>query len=103
MWLLGFELRTFGRAVGCSYPLSHLTSPCFFFFKTVIIEKIKTSQVWWHTPLIPTLRRQRQVDFCEFKREVSLHNETVFKTKATCFYHTVQSITITPHPRGHHG
>jgi hypothetical protein len=25
--LLGFELRTFGRAVGCSYPLSHLTSP----------------------------------------------------------------------------
>jgi hypothetical protein len=27
MWLLGFELRTFGRAVGCSYSLSHLTSP----------------------------------------------------------------------------
>jgi hypothetical protein len=27
MWLLGFELRTFGRAVGCSYPLSHITSP----------------------------------------------------------------------------
>jgi hypothetical protein len=25
MWLLGFELRTFGRAVGCSYPLSHFT------------------------------------------------------------------------------
>jgi hypothetical protein len=30
MWLLGFELLTFGRAVGCSYPLSHLTSPTFF-------------------------------------------------------------------------
>jgi hypothetical protein len=27
MWLLGFELLTFRRAVGCSYPLSHLTSP----------------------------------------------------------------------------
>jgi hypothetical protein len=27
MWLLGFELLTFGRAVGCSYPLSHLASP----------------------------------------------------------------------------
>jgi hypothetical protein len=27
MWLLGFELWTFGRAVGCSNPLSHLTSP----------------------------------------------------------------------------
>jgi hypothetical protein len=32
MWLLGFELRTFGRAVRCSYPLSHLTSPKIFFF-----------------------------------------------------------------------
>jgi hypothetical protein len=31
MWLLGFELWTFGRGVGCSYPLSHLTSPGFFF------------------------------------------------------------------------
>jgi hypothetical protein len=31
MWLLGFELRTFGRAVGCSYPLSHLTSPIHVF------------------------------------------------------------------------
>jgi hypothetical protein len=29
MWLLGFELLTFRRAVGCSYPLSHLTSPVF--------------------------------------------------------------------------
>jgi hypothetical protein len=27
MWLLGFELRTFGRAVRCSYLLSHHTSP----------------------------------------------------------------------------
>jgi hypothetical protein len=35
MWLLGFELWTFGRAVGCSYPLSHLTSPqC----KTVFLQ-----------------------------------------------------------------
>ena len=25
---------------------------------------------WWHTPLIPTLEKQREVDFCEF--EVSL-------------------------------
>jgi hypothetical protein len=33
MWLLGFELWTFGRAVGCSYPLSHLTSPKNDFFK----------------------------------------------------------------------
>jgi hypothetical protein len=33
MWLLGFELLTFGRAVGCSYPLSHLTSPGRAFLK----------------------------------------------------------------------
>jgi hypothetical protein len=38
MWLLGFELWTFGRAVGCSYLLSHLSSPLFFIFKTIIIN-----------------------------------------------------------------
>jgi hypothetical protein len=34
MWLLGFKLRTFGRAVRCSYPLSHLTSPKEFIYTT---------------------------------------------------------------------
>ena len=39
MWLLGFELWTFGKAVGCPYPLSYLTSPYInilflFFFET---------------------------------------------------------------------
>jgi hypothetical protein len=34
MWLLGFELWTFGRAVGCSYPLSHLTSPTAYLLLT---------------------------------------------------------------------
>jgi hypothetical protein len=39
MWLLGFELLTFGRAVGCSYPLSHLTNPSwdFLYCKMVFI------------------------------------------------------------------
>jgi hypothetical protein len=34
MWLLGFELWTFGRAVGYSYLLSHLTSPKNIFLKS---------------------------------------------------------------------
>jgi hypothetical protein len=38
MWLLGFELWIFGRAVGCSYPLSHLTSPIDQFFICVFIN-----------------------------------------------------------------
>jgi hypothetical protein len=29
----GFELSTFGRTVGCSHLLSHLTSPGIFIFK----------------------------------------------------------------------
>jgi hypothetical protein len=33
MWLLEFELWTFRRAVRCSYPLSHLTSPGISIFK----------------------------------------------------------------------
>jgi ornithine decarboxylase len=37
MWLLGFELQTFGRAVGCSYPLSHLTSPQMMTFDSEIV------------------------------------------------------------------
>ena len=27
----------------------------------------KQSQAWQHTPLVPALRRQRQVDLCEIK------------------------------------
>jgi hypothetical protein len=31
--------------------------------KIVFIKKIKISRVWWHMPLIPALRSQRQADF----------------------------------------
>jgi hypothetical protein len=44
MWLLGFELWTFRRAVGCSYPLSHLPSPHFLgSFKAVNLYKFGLS------------------------------------------------------------
>jgi hypothetical protein len=57
MWLLGFELWTFGRAVGCSYPLSHLTSPKRWFliwdldtspppFPTVFLSKPRSLWTW---------------------------------------------------------
>jgi hypothetical protein len=39
MWLLGFELWTFGRAVGCSYPLSHLTSPALLFLTSTYLDE----------------------------------------------------------------
>lgn len=31
------------------------------------LKKPKVDGWWWHTPLIPRLRRQRQVYLCEFK------------------------------------
>jgi hypothetical protein len=45
MWLLGFELWTFGRAVGCSNPLSHLTSPPFFFNNRAVASLITYTNI----------------------------------------------------------
>jgi hypothetical protein len=50
MWLLGFELRTFGRAVGCSYPLSHLTSPSVSIFTKKLM--MVNLWVWSHGKII---------------------------------------------------
>jgi hypothetical protein len=30
-------------------------------------KRHRQSQPWWHVPLIPALRRQRQEDLCEFE------------------------------------
>nr|AAR87822.1 unknown [Mus musculus] len=49
MWLLGFELWTFGRAVGCSYPLSHLTSPPISFL--IWLHSMSSSSVFFPVPM----------------------------------------------------
>lgn len=52
------------------------------------------SQAWWHTPVMPALQRQRQVDLCDFKANLvyrvnqgsqgEVHKETLSpKTKKT--------------------
>lgn len=34
---------------------------------------------WWHTPLIPALRRQRQTDVCEFESSKKIQRISVSK------------------------
>ena len=63
MWLLGFELRTFGRAVGCSYPLSHLTSPLLLFI-------IKLFYVCG----CPCLSLWRALDLMELKSQMAVNH-----------------------------
>jgi len=47
MWLLGFELRTSGRAVNAFNPLSPLSNPMvFFFFKPSMGWKFLFTSVW---------------------------------------------------------
>jgi len=56
MWLLGFELRTFGRAVECSYPLSHLTSPLLFLYTLMFCLHIylcKSVRSWLYSYKLP--------------------------------------------------
>jgi hypothetical protein len=77
MWLLGFELWTFGRAVGCSYPLSHLTSP-------------------QYTPLIPAVGRQKQVDVYEL--EASLVHRVSSRTADSTWKKQKETLHTSLHP-----
>jgi hypothetical protein len=63
MWLLGFELRTFGRAVRCSYLLSHLTSPGIKFFNdisefTARLVYIVSSRIAWASQRNPVSKNK---------------------------------------------
>jgi hypothetical protein len=35
---------------------------------------LKLQLAWWHTPLIPALRRERQGDLCEFEDQPGLQS-----------------------------
>jgi hypothetical protein len=70
MWLLGFELWTFGRAVGCSYPLSHLTSP-------VVCFQVRFSLMEIHLPLPPGCAPPCLASSLFLKWDVSLNLELI--------------------------
>ena len=51
-----------------------------------ICEYICVHRGWWHTPLTPTLWKQRQADLCKF--EVSLVQHTQSYTEKPCLKQT---------------
>jgi hypothetical protein len=73
MWLLGFELRTFGRAVGCSYQLSHLTSPKYTDFKIYIHPICSCLTKETNTVPFGTVNSNPLFFLFFFLREVSLY------------------------------
>jgi hypothetical protein len=36
-------------------------------FISELLMTFKKCQMWWHMALVPAVRRQRQVDLCEFQ------------------------------------
>lgn len=59
--LSGFMVRGFNLLI-------HLTGPD--------INTLKENFAWWYIHFIPTLRRQKPVDICEFEASQGFHSET---------------------------
>lgn len=82
-----FTSRSFAPAAqGTHHTRYFAYSHPFLLTCSRIQKKSFLSWTWWHTPLIPSLRKQSQADFCEFKaslvcvvsfRSVRLGRETL--------------------------
>ena len=48
-----------------------------------LLKKQKVARQWWHTPLILAVRRQRQVNLCEFKANKGNNTEKLCLEKPT--------------------
>ena len=51
--------------------------------KSLQVRKEAQIGQWWHTPLIPALGRQRQLDLCEFKASLVFRASSRTGSKAT--------------------
>lgn len=49
------------------YPQLHFEFETSLSCKMLCLSERKNSRAWWHLPIIPTLRKPRQVDLWEFK------------------------------------
>jgi hypothetical protein len=45
--------------------------------KLIVKKKTVACQEWWHTPLIPALRRQRQAQLWSFSGQSGLNSKTL--------------------------
>jgi hypothetical protein len=82
MWLLGFELQTFGRAVGCSYPLSHLTSPRHLF--KIYLARIVSSECFEPLSGNTSKMHSRQIHKILSKKQNAIHIHSLRTFLCSC-------------------
>jgi hypothetical protein len=101
MWLLGFELRTFGRAVGCSYLLSHLTSPYVCLLTKLILNNVTLQPFTQQTGSAILNRAQTPEQRFSILSSLPFHhcNFTVMNCNVNICFLTVRKNTNQP-PQG---